>query len=421
MIKSSAQLYCLKVLSLLLMFTSLHNVFGQHNTSSPYSMFGLGVLESAGNAVTAGSGNAGIAMPSNGYLNSLNPASYSALDSLSFYFNLQARGTSNRFSTSTQSQTRFDSNFDAVAMGFKIKPYWGFSMGLYPFSSVGYEITENKDILGYGQKYPVWHTGEGGLSKFAMGNSFRLFKGFSVGLNLSFLWGSMDVIETSSYASLGGETIVNTKKWYYNNFFLEYGVRYQHPLKNGNFYAGLVFNPESNVYATFNQTIESTNGSTFYYEDESADDVFIPQTLGLGLGRDWEKGFSLSADFRYSNWSSLDDSKTLRGDLVDNHTYRMGLAYSPSRNKHQFFNSMSYRGGLFYSDGYLEIRGKRVEERGFTLGFSIPSRALDRTINIAWEYKISGTESNGLIQENYHNFKIGFSGIERWFGKPKFK
>ncbi len=421
MIKISSCPYCLKVLPVLLMLVGFNNAFGQNNTSSPYSMFGLGVLETSGNVVTAGAGNAGIAMPSNGFLNSLNPASYSALDSLSFYFNLQARGTSNHYSTSTQAQTRFDANFDAIAMGFKIKPYWGFSIGLYPFSSVGYEILEEKDILGYNQKYPVWHTGEGGLSKVAMGNSFRLFKGLSVGFNFSFLWGSMDVIETSSYSSMGGETIINTQKWYYNDLFFEYGVRYQQPLKNGNFYAGLTYNPESNLYASFNQTIESTTGSTFYYDDKSADDVFIPQTLGLGVGRDWGKGFSLSADFRYSNWAALDYSKTLRGNLVDNHTYRMGFSVTPQRNKHRLLNRMTYRGGMFYSDGYLEFKGKRIEERGATLGFTIPSRSMDRTINIAWEYKVAGTQSNGLIQENYHNFKIGISGIERWFTKPKFQ
>jgi hypothetical protein len=359
-------------------------------------------------------------MPSQGYLNSLNPASYSALDSLSFYFNFQARGTFNRFSTSTDAQTQFDSNFDSFSMGFRVMPFWGASVGLYPFSSVGYEISEYKDILGSEQVYPVSYSGEGGLSKVVLGNAFHLGKGLSVGLNLSFIWGSMDVLEASSYSSLGGETITDEKQWYFNNVFMEYGARYQRPFNKGTLFAGVVYSPKSNVYATFNQNIESSTGESFYDEDESADDVFIPQKMGLGLGWETHNGWTFSGDYRSDQWSSVDNSTTLKGELVDNQSYKAGFSFVPQSNKHRFFNGLTYRAGLFYSDGYLKIKNKRIDERGVTLGLTFPIRGMNNALNIAWEYKIAGTQSNGLVKENYQTIKIGLSMIDTWFTKPKF-
>lgn len=79
-------------------------------------------METAAHAHNTAMGNSGVALPSEKYLNTLNPASLSNLDSLSFYFNFQAQGTSNKFIMSGKEQTNFDSNFDILSMGFGLLP-----------------------------------------------------------------------------------------------------------------------------------------------------------------------------------------------------------------------------------------------------------------------------------------------------------
>ena len=66
----------------ILLFTL--GAWGQNNMGTPYSKFGVGLLPDNYGAYT-GMGGVSAAMRDNYYINSLNPASYTALDSMRFY------------------------------------------------------------------------------------------------------------------------------------------------------------------------------------------------------------------------------------------------------------------------------------------------------------------------------------------------
>ncbi|PWE00470.1 hypothetical protein DDZ16_05950 [Marinilabilia rubra] len=411
----------LKILLIaLILITSTGNLDAQNNTSSPYSVFGFGILETPAHAKNAAMGNSGVAMPSDGYLNTLNPASLSHLDSLSFYFNLQGQGTINKFSMGGKEQTNFDSNFDILSMGFRVTPWWGMSLGLYPFSSVGYEINANNDIIGSTSDYPMVYEGSGGLSRVTLSNGIKLTKNFSAGVDATFLWGSSDIMETADYSDLSGITISSSKKWYFNNLYLKYGLQYKGKTNNGNIYAGATWQPETNIYATSNQTILQDESTTYYNEDQSAEDVWLPNMFTAGLAKHWQSGWQFSADYSFSEWSTLNGSQTLNGTFHDSQTFGAGFSYSHPKNKHKLINSMSWEAGLFYSDGYLSVNGTRIEEKGISAGFSLPLNNLGNRLHLAYQHSVKGTENNGLIEENYHTIKISFSWIERWFTKQKF-
>ncbi|MGQ1889371.1 hypothetical protein ACT29H_02915 [Thermophagus sp. OGC60D27] len=395
-------------------------VKSQNSTSSPYSVYGFGVLESTTNTINSGMGGSGVALPSEGYLNYQNPASLSTLDSLSFYFNIQAKGIVNNYSLSGKEQSNFDSNIDAFSFGFRVAPFWGLSFGLYPFSSVGYTIEQENDILGSSMTYPVTLEGSGGLSRFSMSNGFQLSKNFSVGLDASFIWGSTDITETADYSDLGQNNIINTRKWYFNNLFLKYGFQYQGRWKHGTLFAGASWQPETNLYATFNQTIENESETSYYEEDAAADDVILPGIYSLGVARSWDKGWTLSADYSFSQWSVLNDYSTLKGSFSDAYTVNAGIAYSHPKNKSKLINRMEWRAGMFYSDGYLKVKGQKIGEKGITAGLSLPLNRTGNILHISYAYSLKGTGQAGLIREQYHTIKIGFSMAERWFSKNMF-
>ena len=393
---------------------------GQNNTSSPYSAFGFGVLESTSNTINSGMGGSGVALPSDGYLNYQNPASLSELDSLSFYFNVQAKSIINRFSMAGKNQSNFDSNIDAFSFGFRVMPWWGLSLGLFPFSSVGYHIEQNNDILGSSTSYPVTFEGSGGLSKISLANSFKLSKNFSIGIDAAFIWGSTDIMETADYSSLSQSSIINTRKWYFNNVFLKYGMQYRAKTADGTLFAGTTWQPETNIYATFNQTIENESGTSYYDEDVAADDVLLPDMYSFGLGKEWNSGWIVAADLSLSQWSALNDNSTLKGTFSDALSLQAGIAYSYPKNKFRHINQMKWRAGIFWTDGYLSINEHRIGEKGITAGLSIPFSATGNVLHLSYQYSLKGTNSNGLIREQYHTIKIGFSMIERWFFKEQF-
>lgn len=408
------------LLYFLIAINSIAQLKAQNNTSSPYSVFGFGMMETAAHAHNTAMGNSGVALPSEKYLNTLNPASLSNLDSLSFYFNFQAQGTSNKFIMSGKEQTNFDSNFDILSMGFRITPWWGMSVGLYPFSSVGYEINAQSDILGSTSEYPIVYEGSGGLSRITMSNGIKLWKNLSAGIDVSFLWGSTDIMETADYSSLSGMTISNTRKWYFNNLYLKYGLQYKARLKNGSLHAGATWQPQTNIYATFNQTIEQDESTSYYDEDQSADDVWLPNIYNIGLAAQWNSGWQIAADYSLAEWSLLNQSSTLNGTFHDSQTIGAGVSWSNPKNKHKRINQINWQAGAFYTDGLISIKGTRIDEKGFSAGFSVPVSDRGNRLHLSYQYSVKGTANNGLIEERYHKFKLSFSIIERWFAKQKF-
>jgi hypothetical protein len=408
------------LLIILLSINGINYLWAQNNTSSPYSVFGFGNLETATHAKNSAMGNSGVALPSGGYLNSLNPASLSALDSLSFYFNLQGQGSLNKFSMSGKEQTNFDTNFDILSMGFRVTPWWGMSLGLYPFSSVGYEINASNDILGTTTDYPIIYEGSGGLSRATLSNGIKLWGNLSAGVDVSFLWGSSNIMETADYSSLSGMAIANTKKWYFNNLYMKYGLQYNTKTRSGNWYAGATWQPKTNIYASFNQTIEQNESTTYYDEDQSADDVWLPNIYTFGMARKWNSGWQISADYSFSEWSVLNESNTLTGTFHNSRTFGGGIAYSHPKNKDKLINRMSWQAGAFYTDGNISVNKTRIEEKGISAGLCIPINEAGNSLHFSYQYSVKGTQQNSLIEENYHKFKVSFSIIERWFGKQKF-
>ena len=60
----------------------------QNGTMTPYSSFGYGVLRDGATSTQRSMGGVGYAMNSGRQINSMNPASYAAIDSLTFLFDM---------------------------------------------------------------------------------------------------------------------------------------------------------------------------------------------------------------------------------------------------------------------------------------------------------------------------------------------
>jgi hypothetical protein len=177
------------------------------SSGSPYSMFGLGNFNAKGDVRSYGMGGAGMALASENSLGNLNVASLSGLDSMLFFIDLQTKANYTRYSTSQMSESNTDLNFENISFGFKVAPYWGLTFGISSLSNTDYNIQYSNYILGTLSTYDILFQGKGGLSKIYWGNGWRLAKGLSVGLNLSYVWGSLSTYKTSTFSKLTAKVL----------------------------------------------------------------------------------------------------------------------------------------------------------------------------------------------------------------------
>ena len=75
-------------------------IYAQSGTNSPYSQYGLGVLSDQTSGFNRGMNGVGLGFREHNQVNFINPASYSAVDSLSFIFDVGFSGQITNFNES---------------------------------------------------------------------------------------------------------------------------------------------------------------------------------------------------------------------------------------------------------------------------------------------------------------------------------
>ncbi|TRX70406.1 hypothetical protein [Carboxylicivirga sp. M1479] len=406
-----------KLLIFLLILISVSSL-AQNNSSSSYSRFGIGILNSKADATNAGMGFAGLALGSKGYLNTLNSASYSALDSAKFVFNIQGKMSFADYQTSTDQQSNFDANVESLSIGFRAGKNWGMGFSLAPYSSIGYSISGEKYILGTMDKYPVELIGEGGISQLSWTNGFQVAKGLSLGLNTSYLWGSTDVIEVSEYPAIIGETIYNKRTYQVSSLLFDFGLQYRQAIGRNSFSIGGTFSLSSELDTYFEHKIYNDYSSDLSSSKTNSDNLLIPLQYQAGMAFQTHSGITIAGDYRFGQWHESELSIT-NGEVRDTHGASFGVQYASPRYHRNFFKRLQYRLGVFYNQQYLTIQGNNIDSKGVTAGLTIPMRDGSR-INIAYEYDTRGTINAGLVEENYNTIRLGLTFNENWFQKRKF-
>ena len=119
-------------------------LMAENTEISPYSRFGYGALSSHANATQKAMGGVGLALRDSRSVNFMNPASYAAIDSLTFLFDMgvQLKGLSTNETRDgvKLSGKDFTGGLDYVTMEFPVTRYGAAAVGLVPWSQVGYSF-----------------------------------------------------------------------------------------------------------------------------------------------------------------------------------------------------------------------------------------------------------------------------------------
>lgn len=419
--------YKTKIKLLFLFLVCGLTTFAQKNTSSPYSRYGIGDIVTQGKGRTVAMGGAGIALNSKLMLNSLNPASYAALDSMSFLYEIGIRADFSEYSSSNTDGVHNERkiNFDYFNIAWPVTRWWRMGIGILPKSNVGYQFALNSEGSN-GVKSTQEFIGKGGVNRFNFTQAFIPFENLYLGVNASYMFGE---IENSKRVYLGQIASMNyfeDEILTVKDVFFDLGLQYTAKLsKNNQLTLGAIFNTKSSIRTDrelIKKTVSSNGGQNIISGDTVKTSFDYPMTWGVGLAYQYKDKLTLSVDYSKSLWSESDFLGINEG-FNDEQKYAAGLEFTPDRGSlRNYFKTMTYRFGGYYKKTYLPVQlGERINDYGITFGVGIPMRRTATNINVAFELGQRGTLSNNLVKEKYARVCVSFSMFSRWFYKQKYE
>lgn len=398
------------------------SVSAQNNTISPYSKLGLGDFESMGFGRNAAMGGTGIGVRSPLNLNNLNPAAITSLDSTMVIFEFGVHGDFTQLKTSGASGSKNNANLSYIALGIGINKKWGMSLGLVPYTNVGYTFITNPPVSGSVATYTTQYEGSGGLSKFYLTTAYKITKNSSLGANVSFLFGPKNEIENYSLTVPGFYEVSLEKSTRYSGLVFNFGYQQIFELSEKNeLVLGFTINAPGILRSrTSIYELQRYSGTSFMdtlrYEEGNYQFNDFPVNYGGGLSYVFDKQLVLSADYSRQNWSELVVADAF-ADLIDNNTFTFGLEYTPRRLSQR--NPISYRAGTNYQSGYYEIDGNTIQSLAFTAGVGFRMRTM--RVNLFAEYKTRGTTKNQLIKEDFVRVGLNVSFFESWLQRYRYR
>jgi len=402
----------------------------QTNISSPYSRYGLGQIHQNNSIKALSMGGMCLAFKSNDFINISNPATYAGFDTTSFLFEGGINGTFSQLKNQTKSLYTSNLSLNYLLFGFPVSKRISFSFGLLPYSNMGYNITDSTHVTDIGDiKY--YFIGEGGFNKFYGGTSLKIFPDFSLGVNMSYLYGSLNKTRTVTFPeSVNIYSIRERKETKVSDLIFDFGLLYEKKFKNNNALSiGLVSGLSSKLNANEIVLTESFSGITYastYIKDTLENtiikgNIVLPPYYGGGIMFKKENSWLLGADYKYQEWSNY-TSFGLIDSLKNSMQASVGLSVFPtSGGGNSFWSKTTYRLGFRFAKSYLQLKNTQLNEYGISFGFAFPMQRSKSSLNVGFELGQRGTVENNLIKESFALVSCSLSIYELWFIRRKYE
>ena len=412
-------------------------VAAQSGTNSPYSQYGLGLLNEQSSGFNRGMNGLGLGFREHNQVNYLNPASYSAIDSLTFIFDAGLSGQLTNFSENGQRINAKNADFEYAVAGFRVFKHVGVSFGILPFTNVGYNYSISDFLDGdRNTTYTNTYNGSGGIHQVYVGAGWEFVKGLSVGANIAYLWGDIDRSVVNSYS----DGYINTLSKYYtatvSNYKLDIGLQYSFNLNKKNALAvGLTYGLGHKLNADPTCMVISTNSNTGVADTTSftVNNGFeLPTSYGAGLMWNHNNKLKVGADFTLQKWGGIkypvyrvindEQSYELTDDYYsDRYKVTFGGEFCNNEMSRSFFDRVRFRAGVSYATSYYKINGlDGPDEISASIGFGIP---IINAYNNRSFLNVSGqwvhSSAKGMLTENTFRINVGITFNERWFMKWK--
>ncbi len=399
---------------------------------TPYSIFGVGELSQLGSSYNLAMGGIGRGVRDSKKINLTNPASLTERDSLSFLFDFGV-SQSNIYSRGdglTSASNLF--NMHHIVMSFPLYKNSAFSLGITPYSSVGYHFEELESepaiIEEIGDVY-YQRMGTGGISKAFLGLSATFLDKLSVGGEAIYYFGTISkeskalFSPESSYRGIrvGEDALVRS-------FSAKFGAQYEESIAEGvvltggaTYLIGGKLGGTISKFALASSTIGMVDTISFSSGREMM--MEVPGELGIGFSLRKKDKWMVGLDYTYQNWGGINFEPTpgVNFSTRGNNTIRAGFEYIPNLYDIRYYSKrISYRGGVYYENGHMKLDGVPINSIGITAGVTLPLIRMQNGVGIAVDFGKRGIAKASPVKEYYIKFNLSFSIYDLWFMKFRY-
>lgn len=432
------------------------SVFGQDQNTSPYTRFGLGEQVPMITTPFIGLGGASVALGTEGdlsqirigdfnHINFSNPATYSSVLKHTPVFDCGVMGKTSLLKSDSGSYNQTTVALRDFALLLPVSKRTGVVLGLMPYSTTGYDISEYNPNEGDTITYN--YSGMGSVNRLFIGAGQQIInKGdsmrLSLGVNASFLFGTIQRDRRVVFQDVSYYNTHLTNKLLIRGFAFDFGVHYYEKInKNISYQIGLTTALGSKVRAfqdfysyTYKMSAYHTeliSDTTNYYEDFRGH-IYLPRSFAIGAAVTIKQRVTLTAQldmadtYKYYEW--FDSVETRYSELSQMKKVSFGIRLLPKKTKSlkdvHAIQLSSYQIGAHYGYSPYTSADIHLKQYGIAFGISMPmlSSTSTSSLNLGFELGKLGTTENGLIEDNYFKFNLGLSlspnaKYDKWFWK----
>ncbi len=395
---------------------------------TPYSTQGIGNLTRPGLVHNHSMGGIGVGTGSGLNINYANPAMLYKNTLASFDVAFSFERTTQRRNDESATINQGGINYGVFAFPV-IANRWSASLGVMPYSTVGYR--QEEDLVD-GTNNPASRRirgGSGGLNLVSFSHGVRLYKNLAVGVRLGYLFGGITETRSILLTGTSGLTSVYEDQLYYSDVLIEPSIYFGQKIgQRTSLNLGVVYQPATQVRATKNVTFTSqvpgartpVPGQAIVTDSQRV--VRLPQKLSVGLSIDQYLKYTIGVDVSYQAWEEFESFDTDAGNEGMQNSFGLaaGGQFIPNASSvNSYLARVAYRLGGHYRNLPFAVSGQQITEFGIDFGLSLPVSNLS-SINLAFEIGNRGTTEQGLIRENYARATLGVTFNDRWFVRRKF-
>lgn len=424
---SKIKLQLLGVICTLFLFSEVQ----AQSSASTYSALGIGEFNYSGLTQNQGMGGLGISYGTGWNVNVVNPA----LSTYNTVFNFQAALNYKKINADNGSEKEDvdGGGLSYVAMSLPLKSgKVTMGLGLNQITSVNYRLqinsqVENSDLRAYN-----YIEGDGGITEAYLNLGVKVAKGLSVGAQASYLFGSTIRNNQLTILNDNDNPVGNSSEYYerltVSDIGLKFGAHYVAKIsENNSLHFGAIYQNLGNVsgkaFAKLGNVGEASDPDSDgdLIADDERGSIYIPNRIGFGVTFEKMNKFALGLEGQIQDFNKFESF--FGEELALKEAIKVGLGFQIVPDYQaidNYFKRTTYRFGLEYLQTPYYLNQTNINDIGINFGVSFPVNQLS-LVNFAMKLGKRGTTENGLVQENYMNFTLGFSlNDNSWFYKRVF-
>lgn len=421
------------IATLVLATVSISTLWGQVN--SPYSRYGYGLLSDRAQGFNKGMGGVAYGMRGAQLLNTQNPASISAIDSLTFLYDIGASFQNGNFEENGYKDNTRNTSLDYVSAAFRLAPGLGLYATLRPFSTIGYALTTQQDIIATpgvpAYKHTTTYQGEGGFNEIGIGVGYEPIKNFSLGAEAMYFWGNYSHTIANTYSNASAQPTNRAYEAELSSYRLGVGMQYAFNVgRKHTVSVGAVGRFGHDIGGEATRIQRTLSGSTTLMADTiTLSNAFaLPTTWGLGVSYTYNQRIRIGLDYTQELWKNKRGiTEESNNYVVSNNLYSnrsivaLGADFRGDPNGSRFKDHVIYRVGATYATPYTKVNGiLGPKHYGLSAGVGIPisNRFNSKNmLNVAVQWEHVKPAMKGMVTENYLRISLGLTFNERWFMK----